>query len=172
MATRLKCNPFELLAFEAAVSEHPGDVTGQHALRDFLEDNGYSHIGARQRVARVVREALELKLVARCKEIFTRFPIAERDVIHRLLTNGRFPNNPWPTLNVWPRFQPVAYTSLPGYFEDHDGNRFSDPMPQPFNPFEHRWNPPRVWFDAPAALVWHMLDELSSYRQKPWSTVH
>lgn len=166
MGTKLKCNPFELIAFESVVSEHPGDVTAQNALRDYLQDNGYSHIGARQRVARVVREALELKLVEKCKQIFMRFPSLEFDVIRRLTINGRFPFRPLPELRIWPRFQPVAYNSIPAYFEDKDGNRFSDDLEPSLSFTPTRLVRSKAWFDAPASFIWHLIEEMLPSRHR------
>lgn len=159
MKTKLVCNPFELIAFEAAVAEHPACETSQAALRDFLQDNGFTHMGARQRVARIVREAREAEVLKRVKHAFATTPGLEKAVIHRLRLNGRFPLDPPITLNVWPNFRPTAYSSIPGYWEDRDGNRYSSDSMAVRAGYSLVRVAPRAWIDIAAALVWHIISE-------------
>lgn len=51
---------FERLCFESAIREHPGEQTHQEAFTDWLQERcGYSVIGAKRIVTRVVREAVD-----------------------------------------------------------------------------------------------------------------
>lgn len=60
MSRQVQGLDFERYAFEASIHEHPGERTHQLAFCDWLvEAAGYSTIGAKRIVTRVVREAVE-----------------------------------------------------------------------------------------------------------------
>jgi hypothetical protein len=50
---------FDRIALEASIREHPADRTAQGAYLDALMEAGFTDMGARRRVAQVVREATE-----------------------------------------------------------------------------------------------------------------
>jgi len=65
MSKREQTATFERLAFESALREHPGDETAALAFRDWLQEHGYTPIGARREVTRIVREEVERRQVDR-----------------------------------------------------------------------------------------------------------
>jgi len=54
---------FERIAFECELREHPADVNTAKAFYDWLHDHGYSVMGAKRFVTRVIREGIEQRQV-------------------------------------------------------------------------------------------------------------
>lgn len=77
---------FERFALTAAIREHPGDETAARALVDHLEEAGYTNMGARREVKRIVREATDEALAVLVNRNLTRSPTYRRMVATEVYT--------------------------------------------------------------------------------------
>lgn len=54
---------FERIAFECQLREHPSDKTTALVFADWLQDHGYTPMGAKRFVTRIIREGIEQRQV-------------------------------------------------------------------------------------------------------------
>lgn len=167
MATKLRCNPFELLALESCVSQHPGDRTAALVLVDYLQDHGFTNMGAKQRVAKLVREATEEAQLRRVNEIFERIPTMQRDIIASLQSRSDLPWEVWPTLRVLARGPVPAFVSIPAHY--------LHPTTGEIGPLEFASLYPSPWVLMAEATRWEIsaahalaiIEELTGSRHAP-----
>jgi len=86
---KVEANAFEKLAFESALRAHPGDTTAAGVYRDWLQEQGYTAMHAGRIVTRTIREATELWMCDRTRELIAEDPVFR----HKLFTElrGRCP---------------------------------------------------------------------------------
>ena len=64
---RVEVTVFERVAFESVLREHPADMNAAAAYRDWLQDQGYTPMGAKRIVLGVIREATEARTITTCR---------------------------------------------------------------------------------------------------------
>jgi uncharacterized protein (TIGR02996 family) len=117
---------FERLAFESALREHPGDETAALVFRDWLQEHGYTPIGARREVTRIIRQETERRQVDRLSK-WCRESIANDMALRSLITR-------WcdatflaaPVLHVQPGTLAPTWSRTGGYWIAEDGRQFSE----------------------------------------------
>lgn len=165
MATKFAGNLFEKLAFESAVSEHPTCKTAQLALQDYLMEMGFTLMGAKQRVARVVREEVERRQFVRVKEIFEADPVLEREVVRSLLSRSDVPLQPRPTLRVVRTKLVPAYVSHPGHWVDGLGLEVAFALPENPTMEGYTWAFATAHFELSALHALCIIEEITGDRQ-------
>jgi hypothetical protein len=120
---------FDRYALECAVSENPGCGTAACALRDYLEENGYSHLGARREVAKLVRLATERKQADRYREAFRDDPKYRIRIIRHLAKARRCIELNIVNVDIIPGGCPPCWVVADGTFQTADGTTWENVSP-------------------------------------------
>jgi hypothetical protein len=135
---------FERFALTATLREHPGDETAAKALVDHLEEAGYTNMGARREVARIVREQTAIAQCDRVNRLLTMsrsFAAAARAAVLdvRKGTHG----GEW-SLEAVPGGMPPCWSPVSGQYRDDAGNVLMSSPHTYTGPHGYRWVP-TIW---------------------------
>jgi uncharacterized protein (TIGR02996 family) len=165
MSLKTSTANFERLAFEAAIKEHPGEQTHQVAFVDWLTDHGYTEIGARRHVTRMVREVVEARQVKQVEEIRRMGRAPWRQLRSRIVRRCMTTFLSIPTITIVPGGEPPSFTRQGGNYQDGNGYIWEHATSEWVGQRGIRYVPTQEKIKVGAAWCLRQIEELSGCHQ-------